>query len=246
MAEKINPSEQTTILQSKLNSLLELASSGQEPPVGCEKCENGQIKIPKDFGWDIKMCECYDRQQELKNQLAALAESNISRPELQLYPVSGFQQERLKLDGIVKFALGKSEKKWLYLFGGPGTGKTYTGILAALFAIVSGRTALYVNTPDLLEAMRPGHDEDGKQWMNMCKRADLLILDDIGQEKGSEWVSERLYLVINNRYREGKNTVFTSNFSLEDLKVSPAIISRLRHFSQIVDFKRNDKRITNL
>lgn len=233
-----------TKLQSDLDSLIEFYATNTEPPLGCSKCTEGRIKVAKSFGWDTQLCECYVKQQEVKQQLLALKESNITASELILYSTSEYKQDRLHLEDIIGFALGNLESKWLYLHGGPGTGKTYTGVLAALFSIVSGRSALYVNVPELLDMLRPGREDDGKQWLSMCRKADLLVLDDIGQEKGSAWVSEKLYLIINNRYRECKKTVFTSNFSLDDLQVLPAIISRIKHFSQVVDFKEKDKRIS--
>jgi len=53
--------------------------------------------------------------------------------------------------------------------------------------------------------------------MQRCIDVDVLVLDDIGQEKPSEWVKERLYIIINERYQLGKKTILTSNVSLQKL-----------------------------
>ena len=42
--------------------------------------------------------------------------------------------------------------------------------------------------------------------------ADLLVLDDLGAEKTSEWVEETLNLIVNTRYNERRATIFTSNY----------------------------------
>ena len=42
--------------------------------------------------------------------------------------------------------------------------------------------------------------------------ADLLVLDDLGAEKTSEWVEETLNLIVNSRYSERRPTIFTSNY----------------------------------
>ena len=42
--------------------------------------------------------------------------------------------------------------------------------------------------------------------------ADLLVLDDIGSEKTSEWVEETMNLIVNTRYNERRHTIFTSNY----------------------------------
>jgi DNA replication protein DnaC len=43
-------------------------------------------------------------------------------------------------------------------------------------------------------------------------RADLLVLDDLGAEKTSEWVEETMNLIVNTRYNEKRLTIFTSNY----------------------------------
>ena len=42
--------------------------------------------------------------------------------------------------------------------------------------------------------------------------ADLLVLDDLGSEKTSEWVEETMNLIVNTRYNERRHTIFTSNY----------------------------------
>ena len=43
-------------------------------------------------------------------------------------------------------------------------------------------------------------------------RADMLVLDDLGAEKTSEWVEETLNLIVNTRYSEKRTTIFTTNY----------------------------------
>lgn len=76
------------------------------------------------------------------------------------------------------------------------------------------------------------------------KRCDLLILDDIGVEKTSEWVIERLYALINYRINEEKSTIITSNLNLEELslKLDKRIASRIKGTSIFVEFTEQDKR----
>ena len=47
----------------------------------------------------------------------------------------------------------------------------------------------------------------GRSW-----RRDLLVLDDLGSEKTSEWVEETMNLIVNTRYNERRHTIFTSNY----------------------------------
>jgi DNA replication protein DnaC len=51
--------------------------------------------------------------------------------------------------------------------------------------------------------------------------ADLLVLDDLGAEKTSEWVEETLNLIVNTRYNERRITIFTSNYEIKDDLTDP-------------------------
>jgi hypothetical protein len=51
--------------------------------------------------------------------------------------------------------------------------------------------------------------------------AELLVLDDLGAEKTSEWVDETLNLIVNTRYSERRLTLFTSNYDISDDPTDP-------------------------
>ena len=55
--------------------------------------------------------------------------------------------------------------------------------------------------------------------------ADLLVLDDLGAEKTSEWVEETLNLIVNTRYNERRATIFTSNYPDLPPDSNPAVIT---------------------
>jgi DNA replication protein DnaC/intein/homing endonuclease len=80
--------------------------------------------------------------------------------------------------------------------------------------------SLFVTVPEFLDNLReaymiPGRDLD--EWMDTVKNADLLVLDDLGSERPTEWVRERLFVIVNHRYREALPTLFTSNIGPKDL-----------------------------
>ncbi len=61
-------------------------------------------------------------------------------------------------------------------------------------------------------------------------RADLLVLDDIGAEKTSEWVEETMNLIVNTRYNERRVTVFTSNYEdIPDDTDPNSLVFRIGH-----------------
>ena len=74
---------------------------------------------------------------------------------------------------------------------------------------------LYIYLPTFLEDLRSSYNEEPDpefmEVLSMMKNCKLLILDDIGAEKSSEWVNERLLSIINTRIMKGLSTIYTSN-----------------------------------
>lgn len=91
---------------------------------------------------------------------------------------------------------------------------------------------LYIYLPTFLDDLRMSYDEpdpDFTELLDMLKECKLLIVDDIGAEKSSEWVNERLLSIINTRSMKGLSTIYTSNISLDELgkKMGDRIKSRI-------------------
>lgn len=91
----------------------------------------------------------------------------------------------------------------------------------------------FINIPELFFLLRTSmakKNSVGDEIVEQCKGAKLLVLDDLGAEMLTEWTYQVLYLIINSRFDSMKPTIFTSNFSLEELgaKISDErLISRV-------------------
>ena len=107
--------------------------------------------------------------------------------------------------------------KGLFLEGQPGVGKTHLAV-AVLKQVVqtTGARGLFYDTRDLLRIIRSTYDPSIRttelEVLRPVMTADLLVLDDLGAEKTSEWVEETMNLIVNTRYNERRVTMFTSNF----------------------------------
>lgn len=108
------------------------------------------------------------------------------------------------------------------MFVGPvGTGKTHLAVMIQNEIIARHKVkSLMVSVPDLMDDLRQLGDEYGGR-INALKTVDLLVLDDLGAQKNTEWVTERLYVVINARYADMLPTVITSNSLLSELSTIP-------------------------
>lgn len=107
-----------------------------------------------------------------------------------------------------------------YIFGASGLGKTHLAIGLLKKMMERGNTGLFVVVPELMESLRRCLREGGDDFeiLQALYNVDCLVLDDLGAEKATEWVAERLYLVINQRYLSNRMTVITSNCTLQEVK----------------------------
>lgn len=132
------------------------------------------------------------------------------------------------------------------MFHGPtGVGKTH--LAAAIANAYIGRVSvLYVSVPELLAEIRANMNRSGdSNRLEIAKRAELLILDDIGAEKPSEWVRETQFVLINHRYEHRLPTVYTSNCSLAEIedRLGSRISSRIAEVSRVVRITGEDRRL---
>ena len=112
-------------------------------------------------------------------------------------------------------SLAGTEKKWLYLYGPRGTGKTTMAGLIVQQAIRAMEDCRYIRWSGLLYDIKAAWSDKNRQDpLEELKRVKLLILDDFGKDAGSEWVASTAFELIDKREQAGLQTVFTSNYSI--------------------------------
>ena len=120
---------------------------------------------------------------------------------------------------IKDYKEGKS-CKGLYLSGNFGSGKSY--IVSAMIneLIKDGYKGALIYYPEFLRNLKSSFGKDFEEKFEFAKKADLLLLDDIGAENISSWSrDEILGPIIQYRMDEKLPTFFTSNLSIEELEV---------------------------
>lgn len=141
----------------------------------------------------------------------------------------------------------KRRGKGLYFWGNVGSGKTYTAVAIAK-AIMEREIAetMYFSFTDLMSRVRSSyHDDDNTEdLLERVRTCELLVIDDLGLEKATEWVAEQLYLIVNSRYEAMLPMIITSNQSPEDLAAmhNAQISSRILEMCQTVKFSGADRR----
>ena len=181
-----------------------------------------------DFGRAI-MCTCLLAEIEQRTLNEFRANSNLTAMEH-----LRFDTFDPKVPGVgdafaaaVEFA--RDPRGWLVLYGGFGAGKTH--LAASIAHELAGRrtSVLFQVVPALLNEIRatfsPSNPVQQHELFNAILRANVLILDDLGEEHDTPWVREQLYLIFNHRYNQRMPTVVTTNRDIE--KIDPRISSRM-------------------
>lgn len=156
-----------------------------------------------------------------------------------------------QLDGPLAAAVAAwRAEPWrnLVLLGAVGVGKTHAAAAAAHLAVMDGWRARFYPVVDLLDALRPGSEGEGATVLENCKAVDLLVLDDLGAERPTDWTAERLYALVNRRWLEQRPTIVTSNLSAQGGKgpfvdaVGTRMYSRLVHDAVVAQAAGGDRR----
>lgn len=134
------------------------------------------------------------------------------------------------------------EPRNLLFYGNYGLGKSHLAKGIADGVMEKGFTAIFISVPKLLRKIKSTYSRNSEinedEIITMLEKVDLLILDDLGAEKSSEWEGERIFDIIDSR--QGKHTIYTTNFVPEDL------MNKLgeRNFSRVVNKDTNILELT--
>ncbi len=207
------------------------------------------------------MCDCLAQlcRQEQKKELALLGggADSFARFRLDYYPeqkdarygASPRQIMDYNFQICRRYAAEFSAQSGNLLFiGGTGLGKTFLSACIADAVADKGYSVMYESASKLfqkLEQAKFGGDEEIRGEVQKFSQCDLLILDDLGTELPSQFVTAALYQLLNDRLLEGKAMVISTNLNVEETakRYSPQIASRLYGEFERLTFVGEDIRI---
>lgn len=115
-----------------------------------------------------------------------------------------------------------AKNQGLLFYGGVGTGKTFAAACIANHLLSQRVPVIMTSFVKLLESMQ-GFSEDDSALIARLNRAKLLVIDDLGAERSTDYALEKVYDIVDSRYRAKLPIILTTNLSMTELKESTDI-----------------------
>jgi DNA replication protein DnaC len=178
-------------------------------------------------------CECrkkaIEREEQLERErkemeaVAALKKQSLMDDRLADANFENFQQTKqnsrhLRLCRRYAECFNEMMEKnqGLLFYGGVGTGKTYAAACIANYLLSRRRSVVMTSFVKLLESMM-NFKEDDSVLISRLNRAKLLIIDDLGAERSTDFALEKVYNIVDSRYRAKLPVILTTNLSMDEL-----------------------------
>ncbi len=197
------------------------------PPVRC-KCQQ------EIFEEEEAQRKLREKQEEIKRMKASglqdkalyeytFASDNGTNPEL-----------RYAHKYVENWPTMKAQSTGLLIWGSVGTGKSFFAGCIANALIDQGVPVLMTNFARILNTLTGMHFNDRNQFIDSLNHYSLLIIDDLGIERSSEFALEQVFHVIDSRYRSKKPFIVTTNLTLEELN-RPSDLAHQRIYDRIME-----------
>ena len=218
----------------------------------CRKCHTPRQKQINAMGKTMEprcMCACqtadYEkREQERKHRefldmVARNRSVGLPDPELRKHTFENDLGYNPKQIAIAKqyvqhwdeFLAGSTG---LLLWGDVGTGKSFIAGCIANALLDKGVPVIMTNFARLLNKLTDMYSGDRNAYIDSFKRYPLMIIDDLGVERNSEFAREQVFSVIDSRYRSQLPMIVTTNLSLDELK-GTTDLSKSRIYDRVLE-----------
>lgn len=223
---------------------------GEDGLIYCGKCHTPvQCRITFEGRERIMPCICKCQKEERERQ-----EQRMKEEEQLLYvrclKAAGIQERHLQ-DWTFASATDtpsvqmakrytenwkkvKAENLGLLLWGDVGTGKSFLAACIANALLEKGVPVLMTNFSKILNQMGAMYSDERYRYIASFNRFSLLIIDDLGIERNTEYALEQVYAVVDERYKAGLPLIITTNLTISQLR-NPEDVAHARIYSRILE-----------
>lgn len=205
--------------------------------VESDNVTEGRCNLCGGFGWlhpitdgvidysQVIRCQCCDRSDAMDRQRRLMKWCALpERTEHKLlgnFQTYGEEVLEKALRYSKSVAMRELDVVFLTLISESDRGKSHLGIGICHEWLNRGEAARYVNVSRMLNELRDGYEREGNDSfysrLKLYCDVGLLVFDDFGSEKITEWGAEQLQTIVNSRYDDALYTVVTSNRPIDDL-----------------------------
>ena len=206
-----------------------------------------------------KICEKVDLSNDLLGEKGEKTYC-ISCAESKRLSEIDYIYQRAGIPEMYRKASLQEEARSLFFTGANGVGKTYkaAGIICNYIEKLNyiqrkncnENYPIFITVPELLMKIRNcfSLQQCEESVVEKYSRCPILVLDDLGVEKTTEWALQTLYIILNNRYSNYMQTIITSNLTIEALqdKLGDRIASRIVGMCKMVKLTGRDRRLQSI
>ena len=225
---------------------------GEDGLIYCSKCRTARQKRIEFSGRVIEprcMCACqtaaYEQQvQERKHrEFLDSVEKNrsvgLTDPVLRKHTFEndlGYNPRQMEMAKrfVQHWEEFQKDSMGLLLWGPVGTGKSFIAGCIANALLDQGVQVMMTNFARLLNKLTDMYAGDRNAYIDSFNSFPLLIIDDLGVERNSEFARERVFSVIDSRYRSQLPMIVTTNLTPKEMK-NPADLSRARIYDRVLE-----------
>lgn len=236
----------------------------RQPRCICESAKKYWKERDRQQKEEAERAEEEEQRKEMQRRISILLSDSGIKKRFRQRTFANFRCDtpgRKHAYGIAKeyadnWQMHKARGDGIYIEGTNGTGKTHLAAAIALQLIGQGIPVICKTSGDLLLDIKRAFDNPEikeHQIIDIYRKVDLLIVDDLGKEQCSDWSMSTLYTIFNDRYEDMKPTIVTTNYNTsglinamvpkgaDDTKII-AIVSRLQETSAVITMAWKDIR----
>lgn len=224
---------------------------GEDGLLYCSNCHTPKQCWVEFFGKQRAMpilCRCLKEKEEAQQaeEERAKASKRIALLKRECFPAAEYEHHTFdeddrhdpKISDAMKryadrFEEMQAAKMGLLLYGSVGTGKTFFAACIANVLMDREIQVLMTSFSRIVNTMQ-GMNNGRQAYLDKLANCPLLIIDDLGAERSSDYMLEQVYTVVDARYQTGKPMIITTNVSIDEIK-KPSDIKYKRIYDRILE-----------